>query len=219
MKKRLLGFFCFLALTAALALPAAAATTFSDVKSEHWAYESISSAAERGMINGYPDGTFRPAGTVSSAEVGSVIYKGFFNSTPAAEADRVYYADVPKGHWAYEILATAGLVMMPYYYESHPNIWYIYPDAPMSRESVAFTIGYVAYRSTVDASVTAPPTVPQSVFKDYDDVYSKVRPYLDFAVQEKLINGYPDGTFRPDGDVSRAEFATLAVRLKDYLAK
>ena len=217
MKRRLLGFFCFLALTAALCLPAAAAS-FGDVKSDHWAYESITKAAELGMINGYPDGTFRPGGTVSSAEVGSVVYKGFFFSTPVAESDRVYYADVPQSHWAYEALSTAGLVMMPYYYESHPNIWYIYPDAPISRESVAFTVGYVAYRSTVDSKVTAPPTAPQSVFKDYDDVYSKIRPYLDFAVAEGLISGYPDDTFRPDANVSRAEFAALAVRLKNYLA-
>jgi hypothetical protein len=47
-----------LALVLALALPALAANPFVDVPLNHWAYDAVQSLAAKGIIVGYPDGTF-----------------------------------------------------------------------------------------------------------------------------------------------------------------
>ena len=44
------------------------ASSFSDIASEHWAFNYVNELTTKGVINGYPDGTFRPDGTISKAE-------------------------------------------------------------------------------------------------------------------------------------------------------
>ena len=57
------------AFAATMAVPAFAAGTFSDVKGNYaWAYEYVEDMAEKGLISGYEDGTFRPQNTVSRME-------------------------------------------------------------------------------------------------------------------------------------------------------
>lgn len=50
-----------------------AESTFSDVAKAHWAYNAIISAAEKGWISGYPDGTFRPENKITRAETVSLV--------------------------------------------------------------------------------------------------------------------------------------------------
>ncbi|MDO5712943.1 MAG: S-layer homology domain-containing protein [Tissierellia bacterium] len=47
--------------------------TFPDVDKNHWAIKDISSAASAGWINGYPDGTFKPAQSITRAEVVTIV--------------------------------------------------------------------------------------------------------------------------------------------------
>ena len=46
---------------------------FKDVSIEHWAYKAIEEAAEKGYMQGYPDGTFRPEEPVTRAEMAAVL--------------------------------------------------------------------------------------------------------------------------------------------------
>ena len=50
-------------------------TRFKDVTEKHWAYKAIDELAEKGVINGYPDGTFKPDMPISRAEVCLIISK------------------------------------------------------------------------------------------------------------------------------------------------
>jgi len=78
--------------------------SFSDVTQSHWAYSYIDSAAAKGWINGYTDGTFRPERTITRAEVVKIV-----NSVLSRVPDRSYidsgnvrsFPDVQKDHWAY----------------------------------------------------------------------------------------------------------------------
>ena len=91
----------------------AGSKTFSDVPESHWAYEAISSAAEKGWINGYPDGTFRPENAITRAEAVTLA-----NAVLQRECDEAFVADhlsemltfndLSDGHWAYgEIMEAA----------------------------------------------------------------------------------------------------------------
>ena len=48
-------------------------TRFKDVPETHWAYKAIEELAEKGIINGYEDGTFKPDAPITRAEVAAII--------------------------------------------------------------------------------------------------------------------------------------------------
>ena len=80
---------------------------FSDVPNNHWAVKYINSAAARGWIAGYEDGTFRPETIIRRQEVVTLVNRildragdSSFLTANAATRPRTY-TDVDTGHWAY----------------------------------------------------------------------------------------------------------------------
>ncbi len=71
-----------------------AAVTVSDIQN-HWAANPIQSLAEREVVNGYPDGTFKPDQAITRAELAKIISKAF-NYQPVKDSS---IADT-DGHWA-----------------------------------------------------------------------------------------------------------------------
>ena len=98
-----------LALALALCLvsqPAAqAASRFSDVASGAWYYQNVTDLAAAGVVSGYPDGSFRPDGSVTVGEALKLVLlaAGYSERTPAAGA-----------HWAsgYAALASSSTGML-----------------------------------------------------------------------------------------------------------
>ena len=87
--KKHLRFFA-LALSASLALSTtimAVSPSFSDVPGTHWASAEITEAVNRGITNGYDDGTFRPTASVTnghfSAFLARAFYKGEYDDSNA----------------------------------------------------------------------------------------------------------------------------------------
>lgn len=78
------------------------AKNFTDLNADHWAYEYVNALVNDGTINGFEDGSFRPAGTVTRAEFVKMIGKG-----PSRRDGN--FDDVPASHWAYEYVMTSGL--------------------------------------------------------------------------------------------------------------
>ncbi len=77
--------------------------SFSDVSKEHWFNNAISTMANAGIVNGYPDGTFRPNAPITRAE---------FAAIAARFSDVIYdgksgFSDVLATHWAYDEIALA----------------------------------------------------------------------------------------------------------------
>ncbi|MBM7551685.1 C40 family peptidase [Thalassobacillus pellis] len=77
--------------------------TFSDVSSSHWAYEFINAAAEKGYIEGYEDGTFRPDEAITRAEIAALFTRAFDLSGMNTAAN---FEDVSSSHWAYDEVYT-----------------------------------------------------------------------------------------------------------------
>lgn len=79
---------------------------FTDVTTEHWAYDYIAFAAGNGWIGGYEDNTFRASNSITRAEVVTIV-----NNMLVRNADKEYvnankgtlvlFADVSEKHWAY----------------------------------------------------------------------------------------------------------------------
>lgn len=91
--------------------------TFSDVSESHWAYKMINSAATKGWINGYSDGTFRPENNITRAEVVTVVNHVLDRKLTKEEiANNIKelktFKDVPEEYWAFAdiIEATNGKI-------------------------------------------------------------------------------------------------------------
>lgn len=81
MKKKLLS---LLAVTAIAGVPMAfAANPFSDVTPNDWAYQSVSQLASSGIINGYPDGTFKGQNNITRFEMAQMVAKAMANQNRA----------------------------------------------------------------------------------------------------------------------------------------
>ncbi|MDR2132694.1 MAG: S-layer homology domain-containing protein [Clostridiales Family XIII bacterium] len=88
---------------------AAGEAVFSDVPQSHWAFDEIANAAEKGWVNGYPDGTFKPQITITRAEAVTAINNALRRELTAADipADAPHFVDLPESHWAYADIVEA----------------------------------------------------------------------------------------------------------------
>lgn len=69
---------------------------FADIQN-HWARPFIEALAARRILNGYPDGTFRPNNSVTRAEFAAIIGAVFNISV---KRPYINFTDVPANHWA-----------------------------------------------------------------------------------------------------------------------
>lgn len=79
------------------------AKTFKDVKAKDWYADLVAYASYRGIISGYPDGTFKPNAPISRAEFASIAAR-FADLT---KTEPLSFSDVAKGNWAYDSIAKA----------------------------------------------------------------------------------------------------------------
>ncbi|HCG98234.1 MAG: hypothetical protein A2074_01585 [Candidatus Aquicultor primus] len=84
------------------------ATTFTgvfpDVPQDFWGWPYIEAAADRGLIEGYPDGTFRPLARIARQEVAKIVVlaEGYPIDTSGTR-----FADVPESLWSFRYIMTA----------------------------------------------------------------------------------------------------------------
>ena len=78
---------------------------FYDVSPEMQDAAAIAYCADRGWVNGYPDGSFRPGGYITRAEAAAVVNRTMGRTISSSNISGIHYTDVPEYHWAYnEIL-------------------------------------------------------------------------------------------------------------------
>lgn len=94
-----------LSLTAAILL-AVPAIAFPDVNANHWAAKQIEILNEKGVIIGYPDGTFQPDDNVTRAEFASMAIKAL-GQQHTQVVQPVNFTDINKDYWAYDAIQKA----------------------------------------------------------------------------------------------------------------
>lgn len=80
---------------------ATSSNSFTDVKATRWSNVAISTLANAGIINGYPDGSFKPAGYITRGEMANIISK-FAELT----GGRTTFTDI-SNHWAAAAIRSA----------------------------------------------------------------------------------------------------------------
>ncbi len=185
--------------TTSAATTAASPDILSDVPAANWAYPSIHRWQQDGIIHGYPDGTFRPAGQITRAEF-AVIANRLFGFQ---EETTVRITDIKPGNWAYREIAKAVEVQ---YLALNPQDQ-AYPNQPLTRGEAANALAALFHLHTgSDVNDT-------TTFRDLTNVAPDVRQAIAALEDAGFLAGYPDGTFRPEKTITRAEMASLLDRM------
>ncbi len=74
---------------AAAAVPAFAANPFSDVPMNHWAYDAVEQLAAKGILEGYPNGTFKGNRAMTRYEIAQMVARMMANGVGGADADKL----------------------------------------------------------------------------------------------------------------------------------
>ncbi|WP_456277594.1 S-layer homology domain-containing protein [Bacillus sp. AK128] len=171
---------------------------FSDIQT-HWAKNSIQELIELGIIKGYEDGTFRPENEVTRAQFIAMTTRLLgIDSNGQSQT----FSDIPTDHWAYSSIQGAlehGLLDKDKKF---------YPNRSMTREDMAIVISKGLKLVPVDED--------ELNFKDSYNI-KKAPKLVAAAAQAGLIKGHLDGTFKPQGNLTRAQASVIFVRMYQYL--
>jgi hypothetical protein len=172
--------------------------TVIDTKNTHSTQtEDTQSGESKHMkyVSGYPDGLFKPDRDVSRAEVAMMLYRVLQLSGTAFQATT--YTDVPESFWGAQAIAAV----------AHEDIMLGYPDGgfkpnqPITREEMA----------AVAARVKHPELKGNDTFTDTSGIWG--RKEIGAVQALGIMRGYPDGTFRPNQPITRAEAVAVINRL------
>lgn len=181
----------------------------------HWAVEAIMWASnDVKLFKGYEDGTFRPDNNITIAEYVTLLYRsgrtqGLINDYSDIDTSDspLSYSDLNEEFWGYKEITAVD----KYIDAKNSELKFIdlfqgeklQPNRYITREEAVVLASFF----------TSPPiNTSQARFEDigYDYEYIKQLSYL---VNNKIIEGYDDNTFKPQQYVTRAESATIFIRL------
>ena len=188
---------------------------FTDVAEDAWYHDYVYDLVYRGVVNGMTATTYEPEGKLTRAQ----FVKLLACSLADAETLKTYEDKHPfkdsEGHWAEAYIAWAkdkGIV-------EGVSATEFEPEAPITREQMATIFGRYALKQGIE--------LPKSEnaagsFPDADKISEYAREFVELMRIAGILNGYEDGTFRPQGNATRAEAAklfSLFLSITDKLAK
>ena len=176
--------------------PVYAEAVYPDVADSHWAASYIERLTERGWLSGYPDGTFRPENPLTYGEFIKMLVLAQGGKDPGQSFP-------PESHWA-----------LPYYLKGEV-LGYIH-EGRISHKALPHPI------SRRDMMVMASKALAQGPIPGHQQLRETLWDIAPFDPDEYamvlglyrgIITGYPDGTFRPEGGLTRAEATAVVDRL------
>lgn len=157
----------------------------------------LNTADHFAYVQGYPDGTVKPAGNITRAETAAILFRLMDDaSRKTYYSTKSGFRDVASGSWYNTYVATlnnAGVI-------TDSSNGCFRPNEAITRAELAAMLA--KFSETTGAA------------NYFNDVSAKYWAANAIAICAKLgwINGYPDGTFRPDKNVTRAELMAMINR-------
>ena len=189
-----------LALALLLAAPIHAAGSFSDVREADWFASYVETARSKGIVSGYPDGSFKPSRQVSYGEFLAMAMRG-----KGTDPEQVEGNAANSVHWARKFYdAAAGAEIF-----SETQIGSRKLDEPIPRRDMALIMaGLLTNAGCGGVNVKT----ADKVFSDVAATDEREYP-IALCNYYGVLSGYPDGSFRPLGFLTRAEASTAMVAL------
>jgi len=163
--------------------------------------------ARRGVVQGFPDGSFRPFQFLTRGELAKLLAVALGDGGEASrlQAAPPRFSDM-AGHWGrgyVEMAAELGLV------QGFPDGTFK-PDQPVTRAELVVIAARAA--GLAEKAGQAPPDAPVP-YRDAEEIPPWARPYVWAAAEEGLLDGLFPGRLLPNRGATRAEAAALVARL------
>lgn len=179
---------------------------FTDVPASFWAYEQILEAAEKKLVTGYPDNTFRPNANVTRAQFVLMLWR--MAGEPAANTT-ASFTDTTGGDWYQKALNWS----VENGYVNGVGGGKFNPNGNITREqAMTILFRYDGAQSGSESMFTAQ---YDAHFADSATISSYAKPAVYWAVFKEIMTG-KGNNIAPKAPATRAEIAVILLR---YLNK
>lgn len=180
-------------------VPSAEPVPFGDAE-KHWAEDSISKAVKLGIVNGFPDGTFKPDDPMTRLQFAAMIVRALKLTASGSAASFADQSDIPA--WAEDAVAAAVQMGILQGYEDQT----LRPNQTINRAEMITMLMRV--------QKTDFPAQPNSTtFKDSEEIPAWAKSSVDYAVSQGLVVGNDENLFAPGDAATRAEAVTVLLRM------
>lgn len=195
----------------------ASAATFSDINEVSWASSTIQAVSDKGLINGYEDGTFRAKNNVTYSEAMVMIYNLMDKTgnlkTSATNTLSIYQSvlntyKIPT--WSQSTVAY-GLSAQILMAADLPKFTTNGVSNPATRQDVAVMFG---------RALSEKYDIYAGTGVDYNDswrISDEAMPYVDLLTRLGIVSGDDNGNFNPTANITRAEMAVMMNKTYDLL--
>lgn len=177
--------------------------SFSDVEENHWAKESIEYLVESNVISGYSDGSFKPNKNIKIDEFMVLLVKSMGHQVERLEGD----------DWESPYIRKAkqiGLFNMDQFLYNNLKL-----TSDITREEM---IRITMSALSITEGLPYPSEINQYIkydITDSDKIYYEITRNVIDAYKLGIVSGLPDGSFKPQKTVTRAEAASVLVKFLD----
>ncbi len=184
---------------AVMLTPASAQVKFNDIQG-YWAQPCIEKLAQKQMISGYPDGSFKPNSPVTRSEFAAMLRKAFPNATEVRNP--IQFADVSANYWGNEAIRKA---YQTGFLSGYPGQVFN-PNLEMPRVQVLVSLASgLKYGTSGSVENTL-----NAAFTDNNTIPDYARSAIAAATEKQLVVNYPNPkTLNPNQLASRADVATF----------
>lgn len=173
----------------------ATAKNITDI-SQHWGKDSIQTFIDKGYVNGYDDGTFKPENKITRAEFIKLV-NSVYNFTNSQDEN---FTDVNTNDWFYNDVRIA---MSAGYIKGYSDTIFM-PNQLITRQEASVIMAKVA-----NLKATKP--------SDFSDAY-EIAPWaieqVNALSEAGIIKGYEDHTFKPKNNITRGESVVILSRIQ-----
>lgn len=186
---------------------------FDDIKPDYWAKENIEQLVDQGIINGYPDGTFKPYKALTIQE--------FIKMTVLA-LDMDVREKREGEKWSTPYMESAMNIGKTV--DSHGNVITIglttnvdtFLDKPITESITRAEMAYVVHYALMEQEKTDTIDVNRAIEGKIADkalISNRLYDSVVVAYGKGIIVGYPDGNFNPNNVLSRGEACAVVMKM------
>ncbi|AFY57893.1 putative S-layer protein [Rivularia sp. PCC 7116] len=184
-------------------------TSFPDIKN-HWARKFIEALATRRILNGYPDGSFRPNYSVTRAEFAAIITSTFYQIPKKREY--IPFVDVPASHWAFSAIKKSYETV---FISGFPNREFRPANRITRANALVSIISGLGFTSSVDSDLLS--FLPQ-IYQDYNQIPEYAKIAMAISTKAGLVASFPDiKLLNPTLAATRADISAFVYQALVYL--
>ena len=162
-----------------------------------WAYDYIVNLNKLKIISGVTKTTFEPEREITRAEFVKLLVESLMIYDSNAKSA---FSDVSVSNWYYPFIASLESTGI------NLNLWEdkFYPEAYITREDMAYFTLNALKSKNISLNLSH-----SLAFSDFNDISEYARESVNLLTQTGFISGNPDGTFKPKGNLTRAEASKI----------